>query len=122
MRRTYLSWAVALAMCLVPARAVCQGGKTNTATKPATTQPGAARTVASTSKADEQTLMSMEREAWEVIKKKDWKAYDRLLTPDFVWIDDAGVIAGRDAVAEIFHRLRLGGLHDGRGESYGIRA
>ena len=102
MRRTYLSWAVALAMCLVPARAVCQGGNTNTATKPATTQPGAAKT-------DEQTLMSAEREAWEVIKKKDWKAYDRLLTPDFVWIDDGGVIAGRDGAVKYFTGFDLAG-------------
>jgi hypothetical protein len=109
MRRAYLSWAVALAMCLVPARAVCQGGKTNTAMKPATTQPGAAKTVASISKADEQTLMSMEREAWEVIKKKDWKAYDRLLTPDFVWIDDGGIIAGRDAAVKYFTGFDLAG-------------
>ena len=100
MRRIYLSWAVALAMCLVPAQAVCQGEKTGM--KPATTQPGAAKTVAWISKADEQMLISMEREAWEVIKKKDWKAYDRLLTPDFVWIDDGGIIAGRAAAVKYF--------------------
>jgi len=102
MRRTYLAWAVALAMCLVPARAMGQSGKANTATKPATTQPGAG-------KADEQTLVSMEREAWEVMKKKDWKAFDRLMTPDFVWIDDGGIIAGRDAVMKYFTGFDLTG-------------
>ena len=109
MRRTYLLWAVALAMCLAPAQAVCQGRTTQTGMKPATAQPSAAKTVAWISKADEQTLISMEREAWEVIKKKDWKAYDRLLAPDFVWIDDGGIIAGRAAAVKYFTGFDLAG-------------
>jgi len=94
-------------MCLAPVEAVCQGGKTDT--KPATTQAVAAKTVARISKADEQTLISMEREAWEVIKKKDWKTYDRLLAPDFVWIDDGGIIAGRAAAVKYFTGFELAG-------------
>jgi len=78
--------------------------------KPATPQRGAAKTVAWISKADEQTLISMERENWEVIKKKDWKAYDRLLTPDFVWIDDGGIIAGRAATVKYFTGFDLAGF------------
>jgi hypothetical protein len=104
MRKTYLSWAVvvALALCLAPAQAIGQGAKTKSAMKPAATQPGAAKTVAWISKADEQTLISKEREAWDVIKKKDWKAYDTLLASDFVWIDDSGMIVGREAAVKYF--------------------
>ena len=109
MRRTCLLWAVALAMCLAPAPAVCQGGKSETGIKPATSQPGAAKTATSISKADEQTLIDMEREAWEVIKKKDWKAFDRLLTPDYVWIDEGGIIGGRAASVKYFTGLDLAG-------------
>jgi hypothetical protein len=60
-------------------------------------------------RADEQTLICLEREAWEVIKKKDWKVFDRLLTPDFVWIDDGGIIAGRAAAVKYFTGFDLAG-------------
>lgn len=109
MRRSYLPWAVALALCLAPAQALSQGAKTETGMKSATAQPGAAKTAAALSKADEETLISMEREAWEVIKKKDWKAFDRLLTPDYVWIDDGGIIAGRTASVKYFTGTDLAG-------------
>ncbi len=109
MRRTYLLWVVALAMCLAPAQAICQGGKAEPGMKPATTQSGAAKAAASLSKADEQALIGMEREAWEVIKKKDWKAFDRLLTPDYLWIDEGGIISGRTPAVKYFTAFDLAG-------------
>ncbi len=52
-------------------------------------------------------LISMEKEDWEVAKHKDWKAYDRLLSEDFVWIDASGVIAGRAPVVHYLADLDL---------------
>ena len=45
--------------------------------------------------ADEAALIQQEKLEWEVAKKKDWQAYNRLLSDDFVWIDDSGIILGR---------------------------
>ena len=109
MRKTCLLWAVALAVCLAPAQLIGQAGKTETGMKAAATQSGAAKTAASISKADEQTLIGMEREGWEVVKKKDWKGFDRLLTPDYVSIDEGGIIAGRAASVKYFTGLDLAG-------------
>jgi len=95
MRKIQLSWAVVLALSLVPIRMVCQSA------------PGMAAAKASISSADEKNLVTMEREAWEIIKKKDWKGFDRLLTTDFVWIDDGGTIAGREAAVKYFMGLDL---------------
>jgi len=49
----------------------------------------------------------MEKEDWDVIKKKDWKAFDRLLSEDFVWIDDSGVIGGGKNSADYFSSFDL---------------
>jgi len=40
-------------------------------------------------------IANLERKAWEAVKTKDWKASDTLLVPEFVWIDEGGVVNGR---------------------------
>ena len=50
---------------------------------------------AEVSQADQATLVQLEKQAWEVAKQKDWQAYNRLLSQDFVWVDDNGVLLGR---------------------------
>ena len=47
------------------------------------------------SQADQATLVQLEKQAWEVAKQKDWQAYNRLLSQDFVGVDDSGVLLGR---------------------------
>ena len=48
------------------------------------------------SQTDQATLVQLEKEAWDVAKQKNWQAYNRLLSQDFVWIDDGGVLLGRE--------------------------
>jgi hypothetical protein len=50
---------------------------------------------AEVSQADQATLVQLEKQAWEVAKQKDWQAYNHLLSQDFVWVDDNGVLLGR---------------------------
>jgi hypothetical protein len=59
------------------------------------------------SKQTEAALISLEKEDWEVAKKKDWKAYDRLLSEDFVWVDASGVITGRSPLVRYISDLDL---------------
>jgi|SRR5579862_9486336 len=40
-------------------------------------------------------LIQNEKHEWDVAKKKDWGAYNQLLSQDFIWIDDGGVVLGR---------------------------
>ena len=54
-----------------------------------------------------EALIGLEQEDWEEAKKKDWKAYDRLLSEDFVWVDENGVIAGRVPFVRYFADLDL---------------
>lgn len=77
-------------VCCPPTSTQAQGGQTPTTGR--STGSGA------TSKQTEEALIRLEKEDWEVAKKKDWKAYDRLLSEDFVWVDEHGVIAGRSPV------------------------
>ena len=99
--RNHRSWALVLALCLAPVPAFAKAGDAPKQATPGPAHAGAPK-AAWITKTDEQTLISAEREAWEVFKKKDWKAFDRLLTPDFVWIDDGGIIAGRAATVKYF--------------------
>src|SRR5690349_18609298 len=48
------------------------------------------------SQRDQAALVQLEKEAWDVAKQKNWQAYNRLLSQDFVWIDDNGVLLGRE--------------------------
>ncbi len=68
-------------------------------------------TAAAISKADEQTLVNMEREAWENVKKKDWNALDRVMTANFVWIDDGGIIVGKADATKRFTGFDLTGYN-----------
>ena len=45
--------------------------------------------------ADQAALIQTEKHEWDVAKSKDWQAYNQLLSPDFIWIDDGGVVSGR---------------------------
>jgi hypothetical protein len=51
------------------------------------------------SQTDQATLVQLEKEAWDVAKQKNWQAYNRLLSQDFIWIDDSGVLLGREQPA-----------------------
>ena len=42
---------------------------------------------AQSSQTDQAALVQLEKEAWDVAKQKNWQAYNRLLSQDFVWID-----------------------------------
>jgi len=44
------------------------------------------------SQTDQAALIQLEKQAWDVAKQKNWQAYNRLLSQDFVWIDDSGVL------------------------------
>jgi hypothetical protein len=70
---------------------------------------GPAGQAAKGTKAAEEKLISLEKQDWEVWKKKDWSTLGRLLSPDFVWIDDSGVIAGRTNVVKYFSDVDLTG-------------
>src|SRR6516165_10532931 len=48
------------------------------------------------SQTDQAALIQLEKQAWDVAKQKNWQAYNRLLSQDFVWIDDGGVLLGRE--------------------------
>jgi Domain of unknown function (DUF4440) len=109
MNTTHLSLALVLAICLVSIQAFGRAGTTAKQAKPPVKQAASAKSVAWISKADEETLASLEREAWEVVKKKDWKAYDTLLTPEFTWIDDDGIIIGRAESVKRFSDFDLSG-------------
>jgi hypothetical protein len=92
--------SVAIALCSFPQTSTqAQGGTTSTT--------GSARRSGATSKHTADALIRMEKEDWEVAKKKDWKAYDRLLAEDFVWVDASGVIAGRTPVVRYLSDLDL---------------
>jgi len=64
------------------------------------------KTLAADKKTQEE-LIALEKEDWDVIKKKNWKAFDRLLSEDFVWIDDSGVISGGKNSADYFSSFDL---------------
>ena len=86
-------------------------GSAQTEKQTAGTQPSASHAAKSkTAAADKKTqdeLIALEKEDWDVIKKKDWKAFDRLLSDDFVWMDDSGVILGRKESVEYFSGFDL---------------
>jgi len=44
------------------------------------------------SQTEQAALVQLEKQAWDVAKQKNWQAYNRLLSQDFVWIDDSGVL------------------------------
>ena len=91
---------VAIALFSFPqASTQAQGDKTSTTSR-------SPRNVAA-SKQTEAALIRLEKEDWEVAKKKDWKAYDRLLAEDFVWVDASGVIAGRSPLVRYISDLDL---------------
>src|SRR5690242_3140352 len=66
--------------------------------------PGAAEAAQLT---DQTALVQLEKDAWDVAKQKNWQAYNRLLSPDFVWIDDSGVLLGREAFLKYIADLDL---------------
>ena len=40
-------------------------------------------------------------------KQKNWQAYNRLLSQDFIWIDDSGVLLGRELFLKYIADLDL---------------
>jgi len=91
--------------------ALGQGGNPPASTKESGATSGHGMTAAEQTgkgtKAEEEKLISLEKLDWEVTKKKDWKALDGLLSPDFVWVDDGGVIAGRSEFVKYFANVDL---------------
>lgn len=59
------------------------------------------------SQTDQAALVQLEKEAWDVAKQKNWQAYNRLLSQDFVWIDDSGVLLGRQPFVKYIADLDL---------------
>jgi hypothetical protein len=59
------------------------------------------------SQTDQATLVQLEKEAWDVAKQKNWQAYNRLLSQDFIWIDDSGVLLGRELFLKYIADLDL---------------
>jgi hypothetical protein len=86
--RICILWALTFVLLSLSALGFVQATKGRMATEPA-------EQAATGTKAEEEKLISLEKRDWEVTKKKDWKSLDELLSPEFVWIDDSGVIAGR---------------------------
>jgi hypothetical protein len=62
---------------------------------------------AEVSQTDQATLVQLEKQAWEVAKQKDWQAYNRLLSQDFVFVDDSGVLLGRRPFLKYIAELDL---------------
>jgi hypothetical protein len=62
---------------------------------------------AQSSQTDQAALVQLEKEAWDVAKQKNWQAYNRLLSQDFVWIDDSGVLLGREPFLKYIADLDL---------------
>jgi len=98
--RIGILWALTLALLSLSALGFVQATKGTKATE-------AGERAAKGTKAEEEKLISLEKRDWEVTKKKDWKSLDKLLSPDFVWIDDSGVIAGRNDFVRYFANLDL---------------
>ena len=98
--RIGILWALTLALLSLSALGFVQATKGTKATE-------AGERAAKGTKAEEEKLISLEKRDWEVTKKKDWKSLDKLLSPDFVWIDDSGVIAGRNDFVKYFANLDL---------------
>ena len=59
------------------------------------------------SQRDQAALIQLEKQAWDVAKQKNWQAYNRLLSQDFVWIDDSGVLLGREPFLKYIADLDL---------------
>src|SRR5262252_10709847 len=59
------------------------------------------------SQTDQAALIQLEKQAWDVAKQKNWQAYNRLLSQDFVWIDDSGVLLGREPFLKYIADLDL---------------
>jgi hypothetical protein len=92
------SLAIALICCL-PISTQAQGEDESTTGRSLGTQTASQPT--------KEALIGLEQEDWEEAKKKDWKAYDRLLSEDFVWVDENGVVAGRVPFVRYFADLDL---------------
>jgi len=95
--RKYLRWTLVLSFLTVAGLCFAQAERQTAGTKPTTGHPAKSKTAA-TSKTTQEKLIALEKQDWEVMKKKDMKALDRLLSEDFVWVDDSGVISGRSGV------------------------
>jgi Domain of unknown function (DUF4440) len=100
--RIYILWVLisAFGTLGVSAHGFAQATKRRNATAPA-------EQAAKGTTADEAKLIGLEKQDWEVTKKKDWKALDKLLSPDFVWVDDDGIILGRNDFVEYFANVDL---------------
>ena len=59
------------------------------------------------SQTEQAALVQLEKQAWDVAKQKNWQAYNRLLSQDFVWIDDSGVLLGREPFLKYIADLDL---------------
>jgi Domain of unknown function (DUF4440) len=105
----YIVSILAIALSLAPAGAFGQTTKTAKQAGSLPTSADASNLATAISKADEGKLVSLERNAWELVKKKDWKAFDSVLTPNFVWIDDGGIFTGRDEAVKHFGSIDLTG-------------
>jgi len=70
MKITHAPLALSLAICLVSIQAFGRAGTTAKQAKPPAKHAAPAKPLAWISKADEETLASLERGAWEAVKKK----------------------------------------------------
>jgi len=100
--RIYIQWVLTFALGIlgVSAHGFAQAATRRNATKPPA-QAAKERT------AEEEILIGLEKQDWEVTKRKDWKALDRLLSSDFVWVDDDGIILGRSDFVRYFANVDL---------------
>lgn len=95
--KKYLRWTLVLSFLTMAGLCFAQTEKQGAGTKPAAGRPVKAKTAAASKKTHEE-LTDLEKQDWEAMKRKDMKALDRLLSDDFVWVDDSGVISGRPEV------------------------
>jgi hypothetical protein len=96
--RICIRWVVAFVLLSLSVLGFVQATKGTKATAEQTTKD---------TKAEEEKLVGLEKQDWEITKKKDWKSLDKLLSADFVWIDDSGVIASRNDFVKYFANLDL---------------
>lgn len=87
--KAHLIWTM---ICAVTLTSLCfaQTGKQTPAIKPSATPAAEARKAGT-----QKELVAIEKRELEIIKNKNWKAFDTLLSETFVWVDDNGVVSGK---------------------------
>jgi hypothetical protein len=104
--KKYLTGTLVLFFLTMVALCFAQAEKQTAGTQPSAGRPAKSKTAAAGKKTQEE-LIDLEKQDWDVVKKKDWKSFDRLLSEDFVWVDDSGVILGRPKVVNYFSDFDL---------------